>query len=190
MVARFLFGAGEAGCFPNLTKAFTTWLPRERTNPRAGHHVDVRALGRRVHSAAGGRGTFALMSWRWAFVLFGAIGVIWAVFFYRLVPGQPARSQECQRSRTSAARRTPKSIASGHGDVPWGKLLRSRSIWLLWAQYFFLSYPLVLLHHLAADVSEGSFSGDERQRSARGSRLCRCSLAGSARCFAASSRPG
>src|SRR5215471_14357352 len=26
-VTRFLFGAGEAGCFPNLTKAFTTWLP-------------------------------------------------------------------------------------------------------------------------------------------------------------------
>ena len=30
---RFLFGAGEAGCFPNLTKAFTTWLPpKERVN--------------------------------------------------------------------------------------------------------------------------------------------------------------
>ena len=27
-VARFLFGAGEAGCFPNLTKAFSVWLPR------------------------------------------------------------------------------------------------------------------------------------------------------------------
>src|SRR5438046_2301171 len=27
LVTRFLFGAGEAGCFPNLTKAFTTWLP-------------------------------------------------------------------------------------------------------------------------------------------------------------------
>ena len=26
-MARFLFGAGEAGCFPNLTKAFTVWLP-------------------------------------------------------------------------------------------------------------------------------------------------------------------
>ena len=25
---RFLFGAGEAGCFPNVTKAFTTWLPK------------------------------------------------------------------------------------------------------------------------------------------------------------------
>ena len=29
VVARFLFGAGEAGCFPNLTKSFTTWLPVE-----------------------------------------------------------------------------------------------------------------------------------------------------------------
>ena len=27
VVTRFFFGAGEAGCFPNLTKAFTTWLP-------------------------------------------------------------------------------------------------------------------------------------------------------------------
>src|SRR5207302_3297474 len=29
IVTRFLFGAGEAGCFPNLTKSFTTWLPIE-----------------------------------------------------------------------------------------------------------------------------------------------------------------
>jgi MFS family permease len=28
LVARFIFGAGEAGCFPNLTKAFTIWLPQ------------------------------------------------------------------------------------------------------------------------------------------------------------------
>src|SRR4030095_15916452 len=32
-------------------------------------------------------------------------------------------------------------LASGHGNVPWAKLLGSRTIWLLWAQYFFLSYP-------------------------------------------------
>src|SRR6266581_6836477 len=32
VVTRFLFGAGEAGCFPNLTKAFNRWLPaHERT---------------------------------------------------------------------------------------------------------------------------------------------------------------
>ena len=32
LVTRFLFGAGEAGCFPNLTKAFSAWLPiKDRT---------------------------------------------------------------------------------------------------------------------------------------------------------------
>jgi ACS family glucarate transporter-like MFS transporter len=36
VVTRFLFGAGEAGCFPNLTKAFTTWLPQhERVRAQA-----------------------------------------------------------------------------------------------------------------------------------------------------------
>src|SRR5262249_22776528 len=31
LVCRFLFGVGEAGCFPNVTKIFTIWLPsRER----------------------------------------------------------------------------------------------------------------------------------------------------------------
>ena len=36
LVTRFLFGAGEAGCFPNLTKAFSAWLPRtERTRAQA-----------------------------------------------------------------------------------------------------------------------------------------------------------
>jgi MFS family permease len=29
VITRALFGAGEAGCYPNLTKAFTTWLPSD-----------------------------------------------------------------------------------------------------------------------------------------------------------------
>lgn len=27
VIFRFFFGMGEAGCFPNITKAFTTWFP-------------------------------------------------------------------------------------------------------------------------------------------------------------------
>jgi MFS family permease len=33
---RFLFGAGEAGCFPNLTRMLTVWLPpRERVTAQS-----------------------------------------------------------------------------------------------------------------------------------------------------------
>ena len=73
IVTRFLFGMGEAGCFPNLTRAFTTWLrPEEK----------VRAQGILWLCARwGGAVTPILvalvltrMSWRNAFGVFGEIG--------------------------------------------------------------------------------------------------------------------
>src|SRR4051812_12734407 len=87
-VCRFLFGVGEAVCFPNITKAFTIWLPQ---NER------VRAQGIMWLSARWG-GAFTpllvawvltFMSWRWAFVLFGGVGVVWAIFFYRWFRNNP-----------------------------------------------------------------------------------------------------
>src|SRR6266478_3230848 len=80
-VARFLFGAGEAGCFPNLTKAFSIWLPSEERS---------RAQGIMWTFARwGGAFTpplvilaFRHMSWRWAFVCFGALGLIWTAAFH------------------------------------------------------------------------------------------------------------
>ena len=36
LIVRFLFGAGEAGCFPNLTRAFVNWLqPAERVRAQS-----------------------------------------------------------------------------------------------------------------------------------------------------------
>ena len=77
-VARFLFGAGEAGCFPNLTKSFTTWLPLEER---------VRAQGIMWMSARwGGAFTpilvvaiFKLVDWRTAFVIFGVFRYLYLV---------------------------------------------------------------------------------------------------------------
>src|SRR5438034_1918062 len=88
VITRFLFGVGEAGCFPNLTKAFTTWLP---PNER------VRAQGILWMSARWG-GAFtpllviwimSWLSWRMTFVLFGLAGFVWAFFFYRWFRDKP-----------------------------------------------------------------------------------------------------
>src|ERR1035438_4032717 len=72
---QFLFGAGEAGCFPNLTKTFTTWLPEKER---------VRAQGIMWLSARwGGAFTPPLVElvmgqvgWRHTFQIFGGLGVI------------------------------------------------------------------------------------------------------------------
>jgi len=137
-VTRFLFGAGEAGCFPNLTKAFTIWLPSDER---------VRAQGIMWLSARwGGAFTpflvvmvFQLVSWRRAFEIFGAIGLVWAVVFYwwfRDHPRDNARLNAAERELL----RPNEDLAGGHAHVPWSKFFFSQQVWMLCLQYACLSY--------------------------------------------------
>src|SRR6204780_2273575 len=118
LVARLLFGAGEAGCFPGLAKTFSNWLPPQER---------ARAEGWKACSARRGAGAapllvvalYASLGWRVTFILFGAVGFVWAGFFYFLLP--------TDRKEGSAviARR-----------APWRIFLRSRSAWALCVQWF------------------------------------------------------
>ena len=137
-VTRFMFGAGEAGCFPNLTKAFTLWLPKaERT----------RAQGIMWMSARwGGAFTpllvvwvFSLVSWRNAFALFGGLGVVWAAVFYFWFRDRPRDHPEVNAAELELLKENEANIV-GHGHVPWGKMVSSPTVWLLWGQYFCISY--------------------------------------------------
>jgi MFS transporter, ACS family, glucarate transporter len=138
IVTRFLFGVGEAGCFPIISKSFTTWLPRrERT----------RAQGL-LWTAARWGGAFTplllvwvlqFVNWRMAFVLFGALGVAWTAVFYRWYRDNP-RDHAGVNAAELALLGDVETHSSEHGNVPWGKLLRSSSVLLLAAQYYFLSF--------------------------------------------------
>lgn len=139
LIARLLFGAGEAGCFPNLTKTFSLWLPpTEKTRAQSVMWMFARwggALTPKVMVFA-----FALMSWRSVFVLFASFGFVWAGIFYYWFRDRPQ-----DHSGVNAAElvllKDSATMADGHGHVPWGKLVGSRTIWLLWIQYFCLSFP-------------------------------------------------
>ncbi|HVU16137.1 MAG TPA: MFS transporter [Candidatus Didemnitutus sp.] len=138
VVIRFLFGAGEAGCFPNLTKAFSAWLPpRERTRVQA-----LMWMGARWGGASAPLLVVAAMSflsWRMAFVAFAVLGVAWAAVF-----GWWFRDNPREHPGVNAGERAllagNEVNAHGHADVPWRRLVRSRSVWLLGIQYGCLSY--------------------------------------------------
>jgi MFS family permease len=138
VATRFLFGMGEAGAFPNLTKIFTTWLPA---------HERIRAQAITWLSARWG-GAFTpplvalIMSWvgwRHSFEIFGCLGLVWAFFFYRWYRNDPQQHPRLNDAERNLLRDSSK-LASGHGDVPWGTFLRSRQFWMLLWQYFCLSY--------------------------------------------------
>jgi len=138
LACRFLFGAGEAGCFPNLTKAFARWLsPRERVSAQA-----VMWMGARW----GGAATpllvvfvLGFVHWRVAFLVFGLLGVAWAMAFAAWFRDDPRRHPAVNAAE--AALLPPgDAVHSDHFAVPWGELMRSRSVWLLCGQYFACSY--------------------------------------------------
>jgi MFS family permease len=141
ITSQALFGAGEAGCFPNIAKTFTTWLPAAER---------VRAQGILWLSARWGGAftpllvTFLLnyMTWRNTFAVFAVVGVVWAIFFHRWYRDDPG-----QHPGVNAAERAllPKSEPVGHdaGPVPWKRFLASPSVWLLWMQYFCLAFGFI-----------------------------------------------
>jgi sugar phosphate permease len=141
-VTQLLFGAGEAGCFPNITRAFSNWLPQSER---------VRSQGIIWLSARwGGAFTpllvaflFRFMSWRQAFCAFGILGVIWAVAFYVWFRDDPRDKAGVNAAELDLLKYNAQS--GGHGSVPWAKFAQSRTVWLLCAQYFALSFPWYFL---------------------------------------------
>lgn len=138
LATRALFGIGEAGGFPNISKSFTIWIPLSER---------PRALGWLWLSARwGGAATpflvvyvLQFMGWREAFGLFAVLGVIWSAIFYAWFRDDPRDNPRVNAEELELLRENS-AAASHHVKVPWAKLLRSRRVWLLLIPYFTSSY--------------------------------------------------
>lgn len=144
-VIRFLFGAGEAGAYPNITRAIHNWFPTERWERAQGF---IWMSGR----LAGGltpliwailvTGTSLsppLVTWRGSFLFFGVVGVAWCVVFamvFRNYPGECA-AQPLEGSRQECIE---KVVSETSGGTPWRKLLFNPSLIALCALYFLINY--------------------------------------------------
>jgi MFS family permease len=142
-VTRFLFGVGEAGAFPIATRSLSRWmLPSER-----GYAQGVTHAGSRLGAALTPPLVVAIIGlygWRAPFVVFGLIGLGWALLWYWWYRDTPrehksvnAAELEMIHAATGERSRTTKS-------VPWRAILRCRTLWLLSAMYFCYGYALAV----------------------------------------------
>ena len=138
IVIRSLFGAGEAGAFPNLTRVFTTWLPvRERERAQAALWLATRVSGAFTPLLVAA--LIEAIGWRRTFEVFGVLGVVWAGLFYwwyRDVPAEHPSVNQSELALLPPARDT----AIAHGGVPWRLIFSTPAVWLLSIQYMCLAY--------------------------------------------------
>ncbi len=145
VVFRFFFGMGEAGCFPNITKAFTNWFPvNERVRAQGILWLSARWGGAFTPLLVGwmlassGEGKVGLgLHYSYVFLLFGLLGLVWAASFFWWFRDQPKDHPAVNAGELQVIGETHHT---GDHSMPWGKLLSSRTVWMLWAQYFFMSY--------------------------------------------------
>ena len=81
----------------------------------------------------------AFVSWRTAFQIFAALGVVWAIVFWRWFRDNPRDHKGVNAAELELLKENEQN-AQGHGNVPWLKLVTRPTMWLLWGQYFCLSY--------------------------------------------------
>jgi len=150
---RFLFGAGEAGAFPNVARSFSRWFPvRER-----GRANGVMFLGSRVGGMLSAPIALLLVTrwgWRASFVFFGALGIVWATAWYAWYRDRPEEHPDVNADELAWIRqdRGPEPPATdvarpfkdrGHVEgTPWRALLASRNLYAICAMYFAFGYGL------------------------------------------------
>ena len=141
---RFLFGAGEAGAYPNSSASIAKWFP---TTERA------RAVGLVwMASRVGGALTPFLVipiqaayGWRASFFLFGVLGVIWAAVWYKWYRDTPAEMPAVTKEELEEI---GPPLSKSHHGLPWRIVLRKGNLWAImfmymtycYGSFFFLSW--------------------------------------------------
>jgi len=149
---RFLFGAGEAGAFPNVARSFSQWFPvRER-----GRANGMMFLGSRLGGMLSAPLALVLIThwgWRRTFVLFGAVGILWAVawrVWYRdrpedhpaMTAGELAWIRQDARIQPASPESGAERWSAGRSSTPWRALFGSRNLYAICAMYFGFGYGL------------------------------------------------
>jgi MFS family permease len=158
-VIRFLFGMGEAGAYPNITRALHNWFPfQERGAAQGAVWFSGRLMGgltplvlgllieglqRRLidPSAAADDLLFQpLFDWRQAFWSFGIIGSLWCILFALWFRNRPEEKATVNAAELELITRHRRAENEGHAGVPWRRMLTSTNLWALCLQYFCASY--------------------------------------------------
>lgn len=153
VLARFLFGAAEAGAFPNAAKVMARWFPPGERGRVQGIMLAFAQVGA-VAAPAATAHLIDAAGWRWVFLTYGALGAVWAVGFWFWFRDTPAAHTGVNAAELAVIRAGAETENADPGPVPWGAVATNRGIVVLscvmvfgaFYTYFFYSWFQKYLH--------------------------------------------
>lgn len=135
LVIRFLFGAGEAGAFPALSKVVYNWFPIGERGIIQG----INFSGSRIGAA------FAMplvawlikeIGWRQTFVFFGAFGILYGVLWYLLFRDKPENARFIGSTEVDYIKKNRQHPGPGvKSALPLSTIFKSTTMWKTMVQY-------------------------------------------------------
>lgn len=124
---RFLFGAGEAGAYPNMAGVVARWFP-VCSGPRRRASSGASRFGGALAPLTVVPIQMAL-GWRASFWIFGGLGIFRCVAWWRWYRDTPAQHPAVTPEELAEVRGA--AAGSAHAATDWGVLLRSRQMWII-----------------------------------------------------------
>ena len=148
IVVRVAMGVGEAAVTPSLYNLAARWLPP---------HERARSIAVMIGGIPMGTLAALLLSgwllehhpWPVMFYVFGAAGIVFAIFWFRMIYASPARHPHMSASERSLL--TGPDVVSSEArkgswsEVPWRKLLSTPAVWALISNHFCSNWGLYVL---------------------------------------------
>jgi len=135
LIIRFLFGAGEAGAFPALSKVVYNWFPIGERGIIQG----INFSGSRIGAA------FAMplvawlireIGWRHTFLVFGLFGILYAILWYSLFRDKPEDIRFIGTKEVGYIKKNRQQSTPGKAKfIPFRSLIISPLMWKVMVQY-------------------------------------------------------
>ncbi|HNX95162.1 MAG TPA: MFS transporter [Holophaga sp.] len=122
---RFLLGLGEAGNFPAAVKAIAEWFPKHERASATGLFNSGSNFGA-VLAPALIPFLAVTVGWRGAFVLIGALGLLWLPFWWILYR-RPEESPQVNEAELEHIK--DGETSTSEESLPWTSLIRRRQTW-------------------------------------------------------------
>jgi sugar phosphate permease len=151
VIARFLFGMGEAGALPSMSGVLSHWMPTNQLS----RGISISLAGQIAGAAIAPFIVVPLAAhfgWRTPFFVNGFIGFLWVIICIRWFQNNPSQMKGITEEEKNFIEKN-RCITSHAPAINWKKILKNRSLLALvssffcsqWGMYFFIAWMPVYL---------------------------------------------
>jgi ACS family sodium-dependent inorganic phosphate cotransporter len=144
IATRILMGAGEAASFPAIYNLLARWMPGPEKSRAAAINLTGIPMGT----------IFALLvtgwliehhGWQSVFYAFGGLGLVFAVFWFRLIHARPAVHPTISAEERALLAPIEAETGTVRQPIPWRVLLSHKAVWALIINHFCNNWTLYLM---------------------------------------------